>query len=138
MTPLTTLYDEYIDRPKLCEQKIGVYSSSLPTKVGVETIAITGKIYPIYVISLHPTPVGDPRGSDYTGFLSRAPVFVPVSSYFQDHILETHLRAKTTIWSKNDTTFFWVLGLTVNFDVLCVVEWFCLVSVEPLVGVGLP
>ena len=35
MIPLTTLYDDYIDRPKLSEQKkpSWVYSSS-PTKVG--------------------------------------------------------------------------------------------------------
>ena len=40
MIPLTTLYDDYIDRPKLTEQKkpIWVYSSSLPTNVGVGTI----------------------------------------------------------------------------------------------------
>ena len=39
MIPLTILYDEYIDRPKLTEQKkpCWVYSSSLPTKVGVGT-----------------------------------------------------------------------------------------------------
>ena len=39
--PLTTLYDDYIDRPKLTEQKkkpIWVYSASLPTKVGFGTI----------------------------------------------------------------------------------------------------
>ena len=37
MIPLTILYDEYIGRPKLTEQKkpSWVYSSSLPTKVGV-------------------------------------------------------------------------------------------------------
>ena len=40
MIPLTILYDEYIGRPKLTEQKkpSWVYSSSLPTKVGVGTI----------------------------------------------------------------------------------------------------
>ena len=40
MIPLTILYDEYIDRPSLTEQKkpSWVYSSSLPTKVGVGTI----------------------------------------------------------------------------------------------------
>ena len=40
MIPLTILYDEYIDRPKLTEQKkpSWVYSSSLPNKVGVATI----------------------------------------------------------------------------------------------------
>ena len=38
--PLTILYDEYIGRPKLTEQKktSWVYNSSLPTKVGVKTI----------------------------------------------------------------------------------------------------
>ena len=42
MMPLTILYAEYIDRPKLTEQKktSWAYSSSLPTKVGVGTINI--------------------------------------------------------------------------------------------------
>ena len=40
MIPLTDLYDEYIDRPKLTELKkpSWVCSSSLPTKVGVGAI----------------------------------------------------------------------------------------------------
>ena len=40
MIPLTILYDEYIGRPKLTEQKkrTWVYSSSLPTNLGVGTI----------------------------------------------------------------------------------------------------
>ena len=43
MIPLTILYDEYIDRLKLTEQKEPscVYSSSLPTKVGVGTMMYT-------------------------------------------------------------------------------------------------
>ena len=41
MIPLLILYDEYIDRPKFTEQKnpSWVYSSSLPTKVGLGTIS---------------------------------------------------------------------------------------------------
>ena len=43
MKPLTTFYDEYIDRAKLSEQKkpISIYSSSLPTKVEVGTIIVS-------------------------------------------------------------------------------------------------
>ena len=38
MIPLTTLYDEYIDRPKLTEQKNPVeYKVPPPTKSGVGT-----------------------------------------------------------------------------------------------------
>ena len=42
MIPLTIVYDEYIGRPKLTEQKKNswVYSSSLPAKVGVGTIIL--------------------------------------------------------------------------------------------------
>ena len=41
MIPLTILYDEYIDRPKLIEQKNPslVYSSSSPQKLGSEQLS---------------------------------------------------------------------------------------------------